>query len=477
MENNLDKLFKSKLGGQEPEFHPAAWDRMEGLLDEAGMVPVQKKKKNRNGIFYLTLLCIGILFSVIGYSTLTSENIIGEGSTMADSMNSNLESNQNNNNNRPSNNSKSEISNTITSNSTTSYTTKTISNQDQKINDVDNNRSSQTANSEQGNVSIQRLTPNNSIKNDVETKAIDIKQTITQINQTAGNENDLHNKPIADLSQRIIAKSNYGSDAIKNDESAAEVIIQQKIEINKDKSLSQEEYIENEIGIAEPLEDKTRIELVALDLLNMRNGSLSAPDRLINPKVQILKPSVFEIGIQSSIRRSNGLGYSIGPYVRYNMRGGYSLNVGGQFDSQSFGNGAELSVFDKVYSFGSELIERKFTVSNQKSMRIPVELRKSFGGFSLSTGAILNKVFATQGITPDEENPGQIGDSFNIDSEMIHPITISLQLGASFNLSRHFEMDFGVEYRPKAFVDDTSIANDSGKYYPSLGLRYKLFKF
>ena len=48
MGNNIDKLFKSKLEGHEPDFHPAAWDRMEGLLDDAGMVPDAKKgKKSR----------------------------------------------------------------------------------------------------------------------------------------------------------------------------------------------------------------------------------------------------------------------------------------------------------------------------------------------------------------------------------------------------------------------------------------------
>ena len=77
MENNLDKLFKSKLEGQEPDFHPAAWDRMEGLLEEEGMLPIQKKKKSR--VIYLPILMVGFLLSIWGFEALKSHNGEGEG--------------------------------------------------------------------------------------------------------------------------------------------------------------------------------------------------------------------------------------------------------------------------------------------------------------------------------------------------------------------------------------------------------------
>ena len=91
MENNIDKLFKSKLGGLEPEFHPAAWERMEGLLDESGMTPAQDEKSDRTRIIYLFLLFFGIVFSVVGFQKLQSTHTGDKGSALVSSNTPNTE--------------------------------------------------------------------------------------------------------------------------------------------------------------------------------------------------------------------------------------------------------------------------------------------------------------------------------------------------------------------------------------------------
>ena len=52
MENNIDKLFKSKLGADKAPYDPAAWGRMAALIDEddslnSKPIPVAKRNWKR----------------------------------------------------------------------------------------------------------------------------------------------------------------------------------------------------------------------------------------------------------------------------------------------------------------------------------------------------------------------------------------------------------------------------------------------
>ena len=458
MENNLDKLFKSKLGGQEPDFHPAAWDRMERLLDEEGMVPIQKKKRKKSRAIYLSLMIIGFALSILGYESIKQQYGTGEGSNLANSdISKSTIDNKVNSENRPvtknittikseSNTSLAKESNTSlakASNTTLATAQKqnesstplvysinktAIENQSSKQRILSNNNASPTRSSQKEHINgISEQTKNRAFYDDP------ISEDISRINET-------------DIDEK--AKEN------------------RSLEFNK--KPAKRDILKNENGI-----NSTLVPVASLDIMK---GQLLIPNRLITPQIQMLKASLFDLGVQSSVRFGDGFGYSIGPYISYNMGKGYSIELGGQFDAQNFETGAKMSVFDKVYSFGSTLNERTFTLSNQKSFRLPLTMTKEIYGFDLYTGLIFNKVITTEGIIADAPDV-PTAESTRIGSEMIKSTNFSFQIGASLSLNRYFDLSIGVEYRPRKFVEDQSIADNPNRLYPSLGLRYKLFKF
>lgn len=477
MENNLDKLFKSKLGGQEPEFHPAAWDRMEGLLDEAGMVPAQKKKSNRSRIIYLSLLFIGILFSLVGYNVYSSSDSNGEGSTIVDSSKSKLTSKQT-----------LVLDQELVDNSSSS-----ISNQTSLFDtDPSTTIKKVTANNE-----LEKATSSHPLKRSNErvglmenantkttfqnTVAKNSKAEFTNSNQVIINNAIQNNQTKTPSSDESNSKSENEIGDNKN--AGLDLPFENSLTSDGRNSNISESMPEIDLNITTSINEKTnnaqaeerfRTKLIPIDNLKSKSSYLLFGNRIITPQIHKSIPSLFEIGIQASTRFNDGMGYSIGSYLSYNIGGDFAVSIAGQFDAQNFGQGPELSVFDKVYSFGSKLIERKYVLSNQKSIRMPITLRKTFSGFGLYSGVILNKVLVSEGALNAMEGSNE---SIAIDHELIKPLTASFQLGAAVSLSRYMELNAGLEYKPKAFATDPATTNSYNKYYPSLGLRYKLFKF
>ena len=466
MENNLDKLFKSKLGGQEPEFHPAAWDRMEGLLDEVGMNPALKKKSNRKKIFYLSLLFLGISVSIIGYMSIMSSKTNGEGSTLVDV----------NNVIQPNNNKE-------TSNENSGLALLNESDKELDINSENVKSTSvvEASNSQEADSNIERKYSKSfaSEKKDMEFKKSELKTTFKNT-QPKSLETEFNNQ------QRTYAESILNTQLTSqggiDDGAKSNNLAKYPDALRTEETLNEKVKTNVEIIKDEVQGSNAKEILPFLDFLNTRTGILNSMPSLVAPKIlisqtsQTSQSSIFTAGIMASARFKDGVGYSVGPYVSYNIGKGYAINLGGQFDSQDFDAGPQMSVIDKVYSFGSKLSERTFSLTNQKSLRIPVTITKSFGGFSLSTGAMVNKVFASRG-SISKLGDGSIEENVIIESDMVNPITLSFQLGASVGISRHIDIELGVEYKPKAFVADLSTSNDFNKYYPTVGLRYKLFKF
>ncbi len=477
MENNLDKLFKSKLGNLEPEFHPAAWDRMEGLLDESGMSPVHEKKPKWSRKIYLFFLMFGILFSVVGYYSIESSITNGEGRTLVDSGKSDLEKDQ------------LLLSN---ENSTTPPPTTNIASPSDNSNEkLDQKNISSTRES-----SIQEVITSQSqgqeikqeIKQNTKLGAEHIEYNTNDTKSTNLTKSTTESKLFTPIAGSINNRDNVISEqevGIQNDwtgsESLTENLKSENPSDNNSNRIAENKLQplflgKDENSNTELLDQTPKAILSELSPLQTSTSLLSPLDKLISPQIEILKPSVFEFGIQASIRPGSGLGYSFGPYLAYSLGQGFKINVGGQFDSQNFDSGPQLKVYDKVYGFGSEIFEREFALSNQKSLRIPLTLSRSFGSYSISTGLMINKVFASGGSISNNQE-GVLENNVVVDNEMIQTMTISYQLSGSISFGRHLEFDLGMEYRPKAFVTDPTTSNDASKYYPTLGLRYKLFKF
>jgi len=475
MENNLDKLFKSKLGGQEPEFNPAAWDRMEELLDDVGMIPT-KKKNNRSKRIYLSLLFFGLLLSGIGYVTIKSSSALGEGSTLVDSMGSNSEATKIEQEAIPS--TVKSINNQISNAPVESEEEAQKQTFNKSIKDVEEIEITSKGESFDGNeISLTKHSneKNNSRNSDNASKRKKPISFASNILYSANNE-----RKSIDKNQIISVEENTVNTVVLDDVSVREKPESGEIPyVNTVKEVKSDLIIEadkskTESTIIEVLKNKETLPTVAF--LNTSTDILASPVLQITPQIQMLKASLFEVGLQASVRLNGGNGYSIGPYVSYNIGKGYSINLGGQFDSQNFNDGPGISVFDKVYSFGSIINERVFVLDNQKSVRLPFGLKKSFSKFDLSTGIFFKKVFVSDGNISDSGKVN-LSEKASIENEFIKSMTISFQVGGSVQITRFFDLDVGIEYRPKTFKTDQTISTNFSNYYPTIGLRYKLFKF
>ena len=459
MENNLDKLFKSKLRGQEPEFHPAAWERMEGLLDASGMTPTQEDKPKRSRRFFWIFFLVGLLFSSVGYYTSQSDTMSDKGSTLVESSLTE---------------SKSTLQNSINKNSTNNNkVTQTTSGNNLTSSDNENKTPTNTLN-EISKPSTAQTTENSTLtKKDVFNNRKERNSSTITFKKDGSNPSVIDDEMEYEMIERSLEeptqKDNTPLDisTLNNTSTNTGLVVHNE---NEEAALDLNDSNNSEVKDLKVINEM----LPQMDWLETKTGAINSKSGLIIPQINVAKPSLFELGIQASFRPGSATGYSVGPYLAYGVGKGISVQIGGQFDSQSFENGPNLSIYDKIYSFGSELRERNFVLSNQKSVRIPLTVQKRFSNFSLSSGVILNQVMQSNGAMDLQDGGSEI---ISADHELIRTRTIAYHFGASVGLNRYFELDFGAEYRPRTLINDAATSNNGSTFYPSVGLRYKLFKF
>lgn len=469
MENNLDKLFKSKLEGQEPEFHPAAWDRMERLLDESGMTPVQKPKRSRR-IFFI-LFFLGIIASGIGYMSIQSLSTVESGSTRVDNLGQSNEDLED------------EILQPIKEkkqyksigDATPRHESKPINIRKEENNKPTNTNSNaitqaslNVSNGRKSEFEDGRTSP---IQHQSQTSLSPVLTSSLSVGTTEDRTYDEYSESSVENSNHNMLPQKIESTHPSNVSGKQEAKVGSELSIldTGQKSDSEDLHLEIKIGYE-------ALQLVPIELLSTRSHLLSSPEGLVVPQIEIQKNSPLMIGVQATLRPGRGMGYSFGPYAKYQLGSGYSLVISGQYDYQQFEAGPELSVFDKIYSFGSELQERKFHLTRQRSIRIPVVLHKQFSGFGLFAGANIGRAFISGG------SASRIGettteDFSNVDNELLHKWNFAAQVGGSVDINRHFSIDLGLEIRSAVLVEDPSVSNNPSRYLPSLGLRYNLFKF
>ena len=477
MENNLDKLFKSKLEGQEPVFHPAAWDRMEGLLDKEGLAPTVKKKYNRSRIIYLSFFFIGLL-SCVGYFMMDSVQNFGEGSSLVEST--------------TSPNAKTDVSTIRTQESIRKEeaTTKTNSNTEIVSSRSDISSQPSTANTSLPTTSSNQLQQNYTTQYEEKSTLANSKSKIS------------NSKSTQEKAQSKTFKSYLASDAVVVERSplsnSNEIISGLDTEsnllssVNQDEVNKKQDQMEDETfsshstgqdlntAFRETKETnldilQTKTLLPSISILNTRSENLEFMAQIIQPQITKLETSKFEIGILTSARFNQGNGYSFGPYLSYGLGKGISMNVGSMIDVQNYNQGPSVTVINKVYSFGSTISERTFSLNYQTSISIPVSIQKSFGKFGISTGFAVNKILASKGNIAQGAEVQE--SSVYVDSDMMRSTTFNFQVGGSVNINRYFDFNVGIEYRQKSFLEDDSVLNNTNNFYPSLGLKYKLFRF
>jgi len=453
MENNIDKLFKSKLEGQEPAFDPAAWERMEGILEASDMQPVPPKKSNKPKVIWIFFLVMGLLASYGTYHINTNSSTEDVGSTSTD-------------------------------NSIASSSLNVVSGEKPSAGTWDNS-SPQKANNNQA---IETKLQSSEIIN-VDQQSISKNITVQELEQTAdqaaGNRNtelsrEIENKTI----DASLFSSNMLSKNEKNEKLTKSKTLSTQIDEKNTVLSSNEEEIISSLNKTDEatstnstsINTASRNLLSDLDFLQTKCTLQPEVKILTLPNIKKEKTTLFTLGIQASARFNEGVGYSVGPYLSVSVGKGIAVQVGTQYDVQRFDEGAQLSVLDKEYSFGSTLKERTFSMVQQRSVRLPINISKDFGRFSVSSGLILQRVLTNEGLLSDG---GDVNATRNasVDHELIGPFNLSFHLGGSLSVNRFLALDFGVEYRTRSFTASEQVSKDRSIWYPSLGIQYKLFKF
>ncbi|MDF1698114.1 MAG: hypothetical protein P1U56_19860 [Saprospiraceae bacterium] len=473
MENKLDNLFKSKLGGQEPEFNPAAWDRMEGLLNEEGMVPLEEKETGSRRKYFFLLVVFGILIFSLGYFTKDSMQDLSKGSAQIDLVDK-VESENLNQTRGLSKNNKASIQkdpaikvdlpvNKGVESIIESETT-TISEHDIIIHNTSsestqfNSRDRSTLN-EHGQSS---LTDENNLNSEMQENTILVED---RIERAGSNEIIVATN---DQSQSDHDPANSNSNILTNELVHQEKETEPNELIDLDRNEENNKISENKI----PLTD-SRLAIIDVNTLPKKSTLLKKERLILLPEVQTTTSNIFEIGLSAMVRPNKGLGVVVGPSFRVNILKGYSVQLGVEYGLQNFDEGPELSVFDKVYSFGSTITERKFVLNKRRSIRIPFLVKKSISNFGITGGVIYNQNFAFDGSIM---NGGEVQEN-TVSNELLKTSSLAFQVGASVALSRYFELSLGVEYTPASFHSEFSGSNAMPHYYPTLGINYKLFKF
>ncbi|MFT4534727.1 MAG: hypothetical protein ACJA1A_001637 [Saprospiraceae bacterium] len=488
MENNIDKLFKSKLGGDATPYDPAAWGRMAALIDEdenlnrGAIPPVKRNWKSYLGLALLFIIC---LVGVWQFDTISNNNsaLNTTSSNDKESWNElNLDlsptklldeySSSSKNSKESINNRKTTKSNIESQNLTTNTSEFTKGNQilEEKNLSIPFKGNSSDLKSKLSNDESKRsLRPS---KNQPENSAIEsLKEDIlassfiTQTNtKGAGNiEGDLSNNKNSKKSN--VLNDTYRLFGVKN-------------ENNTDVSLIVSPP-ENEINtlVQFDIEKSSTLRKISSEFpyINTSTDELINEYREIVPLMsQIRNSTKLRIGLITNLAVNQGYFSQFGFSMDYFLNPDWSLSSGVAFEYSKYNNGAIISVNDKLYSFGSSIVERSLKINKRTAVNLPIQVNKTFNNLSISGGISLNYHIAGNGTIDDTE--GNIR-SIWVTNDAFSPLSLNYQVGASYLMNRNIEINVGLSYRKNIIKSDVNLMDTGSKIYPNLGFNYLIAKY
>jgi len=493
MENNIDKLFKSKLGGDSAPYDPAAWGRMASLIDE-------DEEVNGNGIptaksrwkSYLGLALL-LIISLIGFWQFNgkSDSSIAMKTSSANDKESWSALNSDNENidlakyTGDNENGENDENGSLNSTPNTSYNTQ-INNQEITQNSI-SEKNNQTTSSPQTSESIDILNSNND--NNSNSKRND--EIITQNSNQNYRENDFANK--IDKDNVIVGNlgsennsdvsSSFNSD-LMNKEIDSEFVNKESSNTDAKNQEFDNKYFDKNTLNNTPnqqennaliLNPNLRNTLLEFPFLKTSTSKLANDYKEIVPVMtQVKDNSRFQIGIFSNLAVSQGYIAQAGVGLDYKIRSDWSLMSGFGLEYASYNNGAEVTVQDKLYSFGSTLVDRTMKMNKRTSIVMPIQLKRSFNSLSVYGGLLLNYHLAGNGILDDTEG-NEV--SVWVTDDVFRPLTLSYQVGASYLMARRVEINVGMMYRTSEISNTVSAQNAGSTIYPSVGFNYLIAKY
>lgn len=188
---------------------------------------------------------------------------------------------------------------------------------------------------------------------------------------------------------------------------------------------------------------------------------------------QVRSDTKFRIGLVTNLAFNEGYISQTGVSLDYFINSDWSLNSGIAFEYSNYDSGSVISVIDKVYSFGSKLLERSISMNKRTAINLPLRIKKTFNKLSAFAGFSLNYHIAGNGTIDDGE--GNIRSVW-VSNDVFNPLTINYQLGASYLMNRRLELNVGLSYRNNGISSDVNSEKSGSKIYPNLGFNYLIAK-
>lgn len=496
MENNIDKLFKSKLSGDSAPYDPAAWGRMAALIDEDeevngnGVPPPKRRWKSYLGLALLLIISLigfwqfsGVLDSSTALKTTSANDKESWSALNSDNKNVDLSEftavNDNKiNDQKGSVNSASNISSN-TKNKKQEITQKSISKYNEESNlttsKLKNLKNVDILNSQNGNISNRNgnveIGTGNSSQNYFEN---DLVNEINKDNVIAENLKSNSNSDVGtaynpeNINKKLDSNFINKASSIADDKSTQSL---DKIFSDKKTAYTTPNKNENNVSI---LNSKLRNTNLEFPFLETSTSKLTKEYKEIIPLMtQVRADSKLQIGLFSNLAVNQGYIAQAGVGIDYKIQTDWSLMSGLGLEYANYNNGAEVTVQDKLYSFGSTLVDRTMKMNKRTSIVLPIQLNRSFNNLSVYGGFLLNYHLAGNGNLDDSE-----GNKISVwvTDDVFKPLTLSYQLGASYLMTRRLELNVGMIYRTSEISNNVSAQNSDSKIYPSFGFNYLIAK-
>jgi len=479
MENNIDKLFKSKFDNEQIDFNAHAWDKMSSLMDEeetTGSAPESKKRK-RKGFFLMFFA--GMIILSLGYVFMPENEEPESKISIAKNSKDNTFNRKATPIHKGDDNTSEKVSsdaqpNNYTTNIQEKETRTELRRESDKEINKELNKNYRTESNQSLPVSSQRTTNENANKiqksNSVKTKSRIVINDKKTTYEPLTNEVDLDKKPLnkfkkmeEEYASRAGVKMNLSQSSVELDE----FLTKEGDSIDADNNVSYSTTRKEDV-----IEKRDLFDFNRLAILDIEKLVINQERNISIPIITLLSDSRFLISLYAQMGVSDRLVLQMGSRLSYRINNELSISTGLIYEMDKQDN-SKIFVEEKIYSFGSTLVNRSFQTDKRQSINVPFRFSRSFNKFSLLGGLTFQYNLLTRGSMLEGQ---ELGDFFNVENENVKKININYSIGGAYQISRMLSIHGGVEYRP-SFVKKSTLGTNSSYVTPYIGINYSLIKF
>lgn len=503
MENNIDKIFREKLGDV-PDFDPAAWDRMDQLL--------QEDRRNRKLGYWKPILFLGLMGLLVGVGVICfqdHEEIAGVLLSDDFAVTAELENQQTSVTSmelvpreQGSNLSTKEA---INAKGQENATNSPSAHKDETINETEESKPSPSdlyANRDAMSSSDVNQYNENDRKVRSENKTLDVRNQ-TERTTSLAVSSEVPSKSTRVSSERIknANKGNVSEPSITQDQitTVSPINVTERTNWEGETTIAKESLdptstlktTQTAIPRETALNDGLPAGNEDLDVSEsaVKSSDASAPIFTLPPSaevaglvyrapvaipsIQIIHNRDWTVSLSTMVGYGNGTISTAGFLVQKDINRLWSAGAGLAMGYRSFGYANDLMVRDKRYSFGSTLSDRTLSISGVVFGEIPIYLQRRMGRFDIRMGISPSYQAITRGA---ESRQGEIllpAEWYNVDN--VRSVKVNYQLGVGYKIHRHLSLAAELGYRSSIFKAGSVDYSDGGMV-TGIRLSYDIFK-